>query len=123
MDFESGESLGPGKIGLLEAVRETGSIRAAAKRTGMSFRRAWLLLQAVEELFGDALVETARGGARGGGTALTSFGEFVVQTYRDLEGAVGRAAQPKIELLAQRIPKEKAGRAVGTKNRRKTLKK
>lgn len=124
VDFEGGESLGPGKIGLLEAVREAGSIRGAAKRVGMSFRRAWLLLQAVEVLFGEALTETARGGVKGGGTALTPFGEFVVQAYRDLERAVERVAQSKMEPLAERVHKGRASRPLHTAPgaRRKSLK-
>ena len=124
VDFEGGESLGPGKIGLLEAVREAGSIRGAAKRVGMSFRRAWLLLQAVEHLFGEALTETARGGAKGGGTALTPFGDFVVQAYRDLERAVERVAQSKMEPLAERVHKGRASRPLRTAPgaRRKPLK-
>src|SRR3974390_3706900 len=123
VDFESGESLGPGKIGLLEAVREAGSIRGAAKRTGMSFRRAWLLLQAVEDLFGERLTETARGGVKGGGTALTPFGEFVVQAYRDLEHAVERAAEPKMEQLVERTHKASRSRPVASAAGRKSLKK
>jgi molybdate transport system regulatory protein len=98
VDFDSGESLGPGKVRLLEAVAETGSIRKAARLCGMSFRQAWLLLKAVEDMFGVSLTETLRGGVRGGGTRLTPAGTLIVKGYRRLERAAEQAA--KIEMAA-----------------------
>jgi molybdate transport system regulatory protein len=103
VDFETGGSIGPGKVQLLEAVGRSGSIRKAAERCGMSFRQGWLLLQAIEELFGEALTQTVRGGSRGGGSRLTALGETVVSTYRQLESRAADAAEAEMALLTQRI--------------------
>jgi molybdate transport system regulatory protein len=85
VDFDSGASIGPGKIRLLEEVEKTGSIRGAAAAVGMSFRQAWLLLKAMEDMFGQPVIVTLRGGARGGGSALTKLGKLTVANYRVLE--------------------------------------
>src|SRR5579862_6940949 len=99
VDFDSGESLGPGKVRLLEAVVETGSIRKAADRCSMSFRQAWLLLHALDVMFTEPVTETVRGGAKGGGTRLTPLGELVVRNYRDAEQAAGNAARSPLAAL------------------------
>jgi molybdate transport system regulatory protein len=126
LDFDSGESLGPGKVRLLEAVSETGSIRRAAKLCGMSFRQAWLLLQAVEEMFGTPLTETVRGGVRGGGTRLTPLGVRVASSYRKLEQAAAEAAKPESSFLAASIRSREAsrsGKSEKTRLTRKSLRK
>jgi molybdate transport system regulatory protein len=82
IDFDDGSALGPGKVRLLELVAETGSIRKAAAAMKMSYRKAWLLLKALEETFGRPLVETVTGGAQGGGASLTALGKAVVTRYR-----------------------------------------
>ena len=78
-------ALGPGKARLLELIEETGSISQAAKRLGMSYRRAWLLVDAMNRDFKDALVETARGGERGGGARVTPAGREAAERYREME--------------------------------------
>ncbi|HEX4859691.1 MAG TPA: LysR family transcriptional regulator [Rhizomicrobium sp.] len=88
IDFDDGSALGPGKVRLLELVAETGSIRKAAAGMKMSYRKAWLLLKALEKTFGRPLVETMTGGAKGGGASLTTLGKAVVTRYRE----IGRAA-------------------------------
>ena len=88
IDFDDGSGLGPGKVQLLERVEATGSIRKAAAELGMSYRKAWLLLQALKETFGTPLVQTASGGRSGGGTRLTRAGHGVVARYRRLQQAV-----------------------------------
>ena len=94
IELGSGKRLGPGKARLLELVKETGSISAAARGMKMSYRRAWLLIEEANGLFGLPMVETSAGGAGGGGATLTSFGEEVVTAYRAIEeeaaGAVTR---------------------------------
>lgn len=77
--------LGPGKIDLLEAIGRTGSISAAGRELGMSYRRAWLLVDAVNGLYRVPAVTTAAGGAHGGGARLTDFGRDLVAAYRRLE--------------------------------------
>ena len=78
-------AIGPGKIALLEAIRDTGSITAAARRLGMSYRRAWLLVDETNRCLVGPAVATASGGEKGGGTALTPLGTELVERYRTLE--------------------------------------
>src|SRR6516162_9403017 len=74
LDFGPGRAIGHGKIWLLEAVRDHGSISAAGRSMGMSYRRAWLLVDALNRLFETPVVETKHGGSAGGGAELTPFG-------------------------------------------------
>lgn len=78
-------ALGPGKIALLEAIHETGSISAAGRKLGMSYRRAWLLVDAMNRAFLQPVIETSTGGREGGGTLLTATGEEVIRRYRRIE--------------------------------------
>jgi molybdate transport system regulatory protein len=111
VDFDTGESIGPGKIRLLEEIEKTGSIRKAAEAVGMSFRQAWLLLRAIEEMFGQPVIVTLRGGIRGGGSALTPLGRLSVTSYRQLEQAAGAAALADIAALEANIKRGDHGRA------------
>mgnify|MGYP000923943763 CR=1 FL=1 len=77
--------LGPGKIGLLEQIAKTGSISAAARAMGMSYRRAWLLIEETNRLLSAPLVESSAGGSGGGGAKLTPLAEEVIAAYRALE--------------------------------------
>jgi molybdate transport system regulatory protein len=87
--------IGPGKVALLEAIRETGSITSAAKALGMSYRRAWILVDETNRCLVRPAVATASGGERGGGTILTTTGVQLVARYRAVEretaGAVDKA--------------------------------
>ncbi|SEK82683.1 molybdate transport system regulatory protein [Roseateles sp. YR242] len=78
-------AIGPGKIALLEALDEAGSITAAAKALGMSYRRAWLLIDELNQSLREPAVATAAGGAQGGGSALTKSGRALVALYRRIE--------------------------------------
>ncbi len=78
-------AMGPGKADLLAAIDTTGSISAAGKQLGMSYRRAWLLVDTMNRCFREPLVTTAKGGAAGGGTLLSEHGRAVLQRYRELE--------------------------------------
>lgn len=93
--------IGPGKIALLESVAEHGSISAAGKACGMTFRRAWQLIETVQEALGQPLVETTVGGKGGGGAALTPFAEALITEYRDVERQANTSAVPLFELLNQ----------------------
>ena len=81
----AGHRLGPGKIDLLEAIASTGSITAAGKRLGMSYRRAWLLIDEANRMFETPLVVASAGGPGGGGVRLTELGEDLVAAFRRLE--------------------------------------
>lgn len=94
--------IGPGRADLLEGIAETGSIAAAGKRMGMSYKRAWSLVQALNEGWGTPLVETSRGGAGQGGATLTSDGEFVLLRYRAMQAATRAAIAPDVTALGKR---------------------
>src|SRR5258708_20613836 len=79
--FESGARIGPGKAKLLESIRDTGSISAAARDMGVSYKRAWLLLDSMNQAFTEPVVTAAPGGAGGGGGLLPPFGTEVVKRY------------------------------------------
>ena len=92
-------AIGPGKIDLLEAIDASKSISAAAKSMGMSYRRAWLLVDEINRTLSAPAVTTATGGARGGGTDLTETGRLVVALYRRIEQRAMKACQADIAKL------------------------
>jgi molybdate transport system regulatory protein len=92
-------AIGPGKIALLEAVAETGSISAAARQIGMSYRRAWVLVDQMNRALQTPAVSTAAGGAHGGGTALTPVGEELIKRYRAVESTARLAAAADIAAI------------------------
>jgi len=104
--FGSEIAMGPGKASLLEAIAESGSISESARRLGMSYRRAWLLVDTMNRCFREPLVESATGGHRGGGARVTEFGRHVLDHYRVLEARVERSLDGILEdfsgLLANR---------------------
>lgn len=85
IDFDDSRAIGPGKVRLLELVGETGSISAAGRAMGMSYRRAWLLIDALNQTFRSPVVATRGGGVGGGGADLTPFGAALVASYRTME--------------------------------------
>lgn len=93
--------VGPGRADLLEGIARTGSISAAGKDMGMSYKRAWSLVQALNEGFGKPLVETARGGAAQGGALLTPLGEEVLARYRAMERATEAAIANDVAALRE----------------------
>ena len=92
-------AVGPGKVDLLEAVAATGSITAAAKQLGMSYRRAWLLVDTMNRCFKEPLTTAEAGGKRGGGTSLTPLGGEVVKRYRRIEARSAKAGATDIRAL------------------------
>ena len=91
---KKGVALGPGKADLLEAIRDTHSLTAAANRFGMSYKRGWTLVRELNAAFASPLVETEKGGAGGGGGArLTALGEHVLARYRQMEADAGQAIE------------------------------
>ena len=98
-------AVGPGKVDLLEAIAATGSITAAAKQLGMSYRRAWLLVDTMNRCFKRPVVAAEAGGQRGGGTALTPLGTEVVQRYRKSEALAAKAAAGELAALAKLMRK------------------
>jgi molybdate transport system regulatory protein len=107
-------AVGPGKVDLLEAIAKTGSITAAARALGMSYRRAWLLADTMNRCFESPVVDAEAGGKRGGGTRLTPLGADVVRRYRRIEAAAISAGAADIAALEARL----ATRAATRKRRR-----
>lgn len=91
--------LGPGKADLLAGIAEEGSISAAGRRMGMSYKRAWMLVEAMNAGFAEPLVESARGGAKGGGAALTEAGQQVLAAYRALEAKLREAGADELATI------------------------
>ena len=94
-------AIGPGKAELLEAIAATGSIAESARRLGMSYRRAWLLVDTMNRCFREPVVASATGGAGGGGARMTPFGDRVLAAYRDMERAVDRALDPALARFSE----------------------
>ena len=99
VDLANGAAVGPGKVRLLELVRDTGSIAEAARAMGMSYRRAWLLVDEVNRSLESPAVAGSAGGRRGGGARLTPAGERLVALYRAVEAAAAAAAVPELDAL------------------------
>lgn len=95
--------LGPGKADLLEGVRETGSISAAGRRMAMSYKRAWDLVDAMNQAFDVPVVQTSKGGSGGGGASLTATGEQVLALYRSLQARCSDAAGEDIAALRRHL--------------------
>jgi molybdate transport system regulatory protein len=85
IDFAEHTSLGPGKIHLLEAIRDSGSLSRAARSIGMSYRRAWLLVESLRRSFQEPVTVASTGGRDGGGMLVTAFGSDLIKSYRELE--------------------------------------
>ena len=98
VECEGEKILGPGRVDLLELIDRHHSIAAASKQMGMSYRRAWQLVQAVNAAAGEPLVEATTGGTGGGGATLTARGRQAVADYRLLVEQLARAA----EMIAER---------------------
>ena len=104
--FESGARIGPGKAKLLESIRGTGSISAAAREMGMSYKRAWLLLDSINQAFTEPVVTAASGGAGGGGAILTPFGVEVLERYNRILDCAATNAVDDLAALSRRARPE-----------------
>jgi len=103
VDFGGNRAIGPGKVRLLEAIHDTGSISQAGRALGMSYRRAWLLVDDMNHCFSEPVIDAQPGGAQGGGAALTAFGRELVRNYRAIEAAATAAAKPRLNALEGRL--------------------
>ena len=96
-------AFGPGKAELLEEIRRTGSISQAAKSMNMSYRRAWQLVETMNQSFQSGLVETQKGGTQGGGAKLTDLGESILSQFRQMEIKARDAIEQDFEEIAQHL--------------------
>jgi molybdate transport system regulatory protein len=99
-----GLRIGPGKVSLLEEIGRSGSISAAGRALRMSYRRAWELVEDLNRGLGTPAVETAAGGAGGGGARLTPAGEAVISQYRAIEAESNQATAHRLSELARLLP-------------------
>lgn len=90
---------GPGKAELLERIRQTGSIAAAGRQMDMSYKRAWMLVEAMNAAFREPLVTSTRGGPGGGGAQLTEAGAAVLRLYHAIVATAAAAAAPQVAEL------------------------
>jgi molybdate transport system regulatory protein len=121
IDFDAGRAVGPGKIKLMEMIDKYGSISEAGRQMGMSYRRAWLLVDSLNRCFCTPVVAGQRGGQQGGGTALTEFGHAVVQHYRAVETAAVKAGTAHIRALSAALAEQTTATGVIIKPRRLRL--
>ena len=92
-------AISPGKAALLEAIGETGSIAAARRRMGMSYRRAWVLAKTMNACFREPLIDATKGGVGGGGARLTAMGKEVLSLYRTMVDHAATAVVADMEKL------------------------
>lgn len=104
-------ALGPGKADLLEAIKHSGSISAAAKSLGMSYRRAWLLVETMNHCFGQPLVSSAKGGKGGGGAAVTEEGLRLLAAFRRMQEEVEKVVNAHLPQFEQPASRPRRGRA------------
>jgi molybdate transport system regulatory protein len=105
--LEPDVAIGPGKADLLEGIRETGSIAAAGRRMGMSYKRAWYLIDSMNGCFRGPLVEAVKGGPAGGGARLTALGEEVLAGYRRMQALTAAAVAAELKGLARHLRKRR----------------
>lgn len=98
-------AMGPGKARLVTLIADTGSISAAARRMGMSYRRAWQLVEALNRSFNEPVVLTAVGGKRGGGAVVTDFGKRLVAAYHDMEAKASAAIAADLKEFSDNLRK------------------
>ena len=101
IDLPGGARLGPGKVTLLEMIDAEGSLSKGAKRMRISYRRAWLFVQQINQAFGEVAVSTPEHGHGGGPARLTPFGREIIKRYRALETATGEIAADTLTWLAK----------------------
>lgn len=103
IDFGPGQRVGPGKIRLLEHIAELGSISAGGRALGMSYRRAWELVDELNGIFGQPVLTSKTGGKHGGGANLTSLGHAIIANYRSIERVAAEAADRHMRSLNAEI--------------------
>jgi molybdate transport system regulatory protein len=106
IDFGGSRAVGPGKIKLMEMIDKHGSISEAGRQMGMSYRRAWLLVDSLNRCFRAPVVASQKGGQRGGGASLTEFGHALLHHYRAVESGATMAGAAHLEALSAALAKQ-----------------
>jgi molybdate transport system regulatory protein len=115
IDFAKNSHVGPGKIDLLEAIRTSGSLSQAARDLGMSYRRAWLLVDSFKAAFREPVTSSTTGGKGGGGVTLTRFGEELVTTYRALELEIAALAAQRLRGITAAVTTQSGSKPAGAR--------
>jgi molybdate transport system regulatory protein len=103
IDFADNSRVGPGKIELLEAILRHGSLSQAARSLGMSYRRAWLLIESLNSYFQEPVTQATTGGKGGGGVTITQFGKSLIKSYRELSRDIAIAAARRLPPIARLV--------------------
>lgn len=103
IDFAPDLRIGPGKVQLLEQIAALGSIAASCRTLGMSYRRAWELIDELNGIFGQPVVISRSGGKKGGGAALTPLGLTIISRYRAIERAAASVTEAHVAALDAEI--------------------
>ncbi len=101
--YGSNTVIGPGKAQLLEAIKKLGSISKAANSMEMSYRRAWELVNVMNQSFKKPIVITMHGGSHGGGAQISELGELLLQSYRTMETKMTKAADRELSLIYSKL--------------------
>jgi molybdate transport system regulatory protein len=106
IDFTEHSSVGPGKIGLLEAIRDSGSLSQGARNIGMSYRRAWLLVESLKQSFREPVTVASKGGRDGGGMLVTEFGSTLIKNFRELERDFATLAARRLQPITATVTRD-----------------
>jgi molybdate transport system regulatory protein len=107
--LDSGDRIGPGKIAMLESIKATGSIAAAAREMGIDYKRAWMMIESINQAFKVPAVERVMGGSGGGGAKLTPLGDQILEVYKSLEAQtlhIGHAELSALEKKALKLKRK-----------------
>jgi molybdate transport system regulatory protein len=116
IDFADHSSVGPGKISLLESIRDAGSLSQGARNIGMSYRRAWLLVESLKRSFRQPVTVASTGGRDGGGMLVTEFGDTLIKGYRQLERDFATLAERRLQPIASTVSRNsKSGAKVSVR--------
>ncbi len=99
LDLPGGARIGPGKIRLLELIEEAGSLSRAAEQMRVSYRRAWLFMQQINQAFDEPAVSTPEHGHGGAAARLTDFGKELIQCYREIEARAEKESADALDWL------------------------
>ena len=111
IDFAEHSSVGPGKISLLEEIRDSGSLSQGARNLGMSYRRAWLLVESLKRSFREPVTMASTGGRAGGGMLVTEFGDALIKGYRQLEQDFATLAERRLHPIAATVVRHSKSRS------------
>jgi molybdate transport system regulatory protein len=118
IDFAEHSSVGPGKISLLEAIRDAGSLSQGARNVGMSYRRAWLLVESLRQSFREPVTVASTGGKDGGGMLVTEFGTALIKNYRELERDFATLAERRLHpIISTVIRRSRSGSKVSLRTK------